>query len=113
MTLVEHRSEACPEVVHSRVCELASYRGIYWHGIGRRIEQLVVALVLLADVPQCIGGTWTISLVEANDVCYVECSQLLELRWRAVFLCSHIDADVAHGRDARIPLSDTGSLDDD
>ena len=113
MTLVEHRSERRPENVNPGVCELTCYGRVDRHGIWRRIEQLVVALVLLADVPQCIGGTWTISLVEANDVCYIECSQLLELRWRAVFLCSNIDADVAHGRDARIPLSDTRSFNDD
>ena len=94
------------------VVEARRDRAEHRHLVGRRLEQLAVALVLLAHVAQRVLRALAVELVDGDEVGEVEHVDLLELRRGAELGRHHVQRDVDQRHDRRVALADAGGLDD-
>src|SRR5690606_23836597 len=64
--------ESAVKLIGSRVIELAGYSAIYGHEAPVFLEPFMIALKLLFHIPQCIGSTPLVELIDGHQVCKVQ-----------------------------------------
>jgi hypothetical protein len=94
------------------VVEAARHRAEDRHRVGGCFERLAVALHLLGDVAQRVGGALAVELVDRDELGEVEHVDLLELARRAELGRHHVDRHVDERHDRRVALADARGLDD-
>ena len=80
---------------------------------GAASEGLAVALHLLGDVAQRVGGALAVELVDRDELGEVEHVDLLELARGAELRRHHVHRHVDQRHDRRVALADARGLDDD
>ncbi len=111
--LRQRRRHVLVERGHAVVVEARGDRAEHRHRVRRLLEQLAIALVLLAHVAQRVGRALAIELVDRDEVGEVEHVDLLELRCGAELGRHHVQRHVDQRHDRRVALADARSLDDD
>ena len=95
------------------IVEAAGHGAEDRHGFGRLLEGFAVALHLLGDIAQRIGGALAVELVDRHELGEVEHVDLLQLAGRAELRGHHVHRYVHQRHDGRVALADAGGLDDD
>ena len=94
------------------VVEAAGHRAEHRHLVGPLAERLAVALHLLGDVAQRVGGALAVELVDRDELGEVEHVDLLELAGGAELRRHHVDRHVDQRHDRGVALADARGLDD-
>src|SRR5204862_433478 len=108
--LGERGEDALVERGDTVVVEARSDGAVYRHLLGGAVEELAVALDLLANVPQRVLAALAVELVDGDEVRKIEHVDFLELARRAVLGRHHVERSIDERHDRRIALADTGGL---
>ncbi len=103
---------ACHSARHAVVVEAAGHGAEDRHLLGPPVEGGAVALHLLGDVAQRVGGAAAVELVDGDELGEVEHVDLLELAGGAELGRHHVHRHVDHRHDRRVALADARGLDD-
>ena len=106
------RDERLVERGDAVVVEARRHRAEHRHRVGRLLEQLAVALELLAHVAQRVLRALAVELVDRDEIGEVEHVDLLELGRGAELGRHHVQRHVDQRHDRRVALADARRLDD-
>ena len=105
--LGERGEDALVERGDTVVVEARGDGAVYRHLLGGAVEELAVALDLLANVPQRVLAALAVELVDGDEVRKIEHVDFLELARRAILGRHHVERRIDERHDRRITLADT------